>query len=479
MRKGFVKVLSVVLSLMVLLVFAVGCGATKTETPAASTVAAVDPAAPAVTEPAAEPAAPAEKVKLTYSYWGNADEQKAVNETLGKFNASQDRIEVEGMVIPWEQYSTKLNTMAVAGTLPDIGNQIEQLIIRWAAEGILADTSSMFGPDEAKPLESLAYKYKGKTVAYASANEVLLLYYNKDMFDKAGVAYPPSSADQAWTWDQFVDTAKKLTFDKNGKTPNDSGFNAQSIKQFGCLVENLPWQLETYTISNGGGYYAKDGSKVIINEPASIEAIQKVADLYLKDHVAPLSTGATDDSIQRSIISRTCAMGTGGQWNIGTCLGTAKKEGLNYGVAVLPYMKEKATLNTAGATVIFNQTKHLNEAFEYVKWAALEENSWSLIEQGIVMPRLEKWYKDETLLHKWIDNPNFPTFDQYKSAVVDYAMDSSIARPAAWFFVDNTNDFNPLLNSILGDVWTGKTTAEKAITSNYDALVAAFEGKGK
>lgn len=472
------KWLAIVLCMAVLVTFMAGCGGTKTETPAASTQAAA--ASTATAE--ATTAAPAEKVTLSYSYWGNADEQKAVDETLAKFNASQDRIKVEGMVIPWETYATKLNTMAVAGTLPDIGNQIERLIIRWAAEGMLADTSSMFGPDEAKPLESLAYKYQGKTVAYASANEVLLLYYNKDMFDKAGVAYPPSSADKAWTWDQFVDTAKKLTFDKNGKTPNDSGFNAQSIQQYGCLVENLPWQLEVWAYSNGDGthgFFSKDGTKCTINEPSTIEAIQKVADLYLKDKVAPLSIGTTDDSIQRSIISRTVAMGTGGQWNIGTCLGTAKKEGLNYGVAVLPFMKEKATLNTAGSTVIFNQTKHLQEAFEYVKWAALEENSWSLIEQGITMPRLDKWYKDETLLHKWIDNPNFPPFDQYKSAVVDYAMDSTIAHPAAWFSVDNVADFEAVVTSALGDVWTGKNTAEKAITANYDALVAAFEGKGK
>lgn len=457
--------------IMMVSVFA-GCGTEKE--PAAGEKTADK--APAKT---ADSKAPAEKVQLTYSYWGAADEQKTMDEQLAKFNESQDKIEVKGMIIPWESYATKLNTMATAGELPDIGNQIEQLIIRWAAEGILADTSSMFGEGEAKPLESLAYKYKGKTVAYASANEVLLLYYNKDMFDKAGVAYPPASADQAWTWDQFVDTAKKLTFDKNGKTPNDSGFDAQNITQYGCLVENLPWQLEVWAYSNGSGFYSEDGTKVIINEPAAIESIQKVADLYLKDKVAPLSVGATDDSIQRSIIAKTCAMGTGGQWNIGTCLGTAKKEGLNYGVGVLPYMKEKATLNTAGATVIFNTTKHLNEAFEYVKWAALEENAWGMISTGITMPRLEKWYTDETLLHKWIDNENFPPYDMYKSAVVDYAMDSSIARPAAWFFVDNTNDFNPLLGSILGDVWTGKTTAEKAITENYDKLVAAFEGKGK
>jgi preprotein translocase subunit SecB len=55
------------------------------------------------------------------------------------------------------------------------------------------------------------------------------------------------------------------------------------------MVENLTWQLEVWTLSNGGGFYSEDGKEVIINKPESIEAIQKVADLYLKEHVAPLS----------------------------------------------------------------------------------------------------------------------------------------------------------------------------------------------
>jgi hypothetical protein len=87
------------------------------------------------------------------------------------------------------------------------------------------------------------------------------------------------------------------------------------------------------------------------------------------------------------------------------------------------------------------------------------------------MPTLDKWYKDEALTRKWVENPNFPPYDEYKSAVVDYAQ-SPAARPAAWFYTNYTTDFNTLLGSILGDVWTGKTTAKDAISKNLEA----FEG---
>lgn len=415
------------------------------------------------------------KVKITYSMWGSADEGDITQKVADKFNASQDRIEVEVMAIPWENYMTKLNAMATANQLPDTGMLQEGGVIQWASEGMLSDISSMYEGTESKPLESIAYTYNGKTVSYASANEILILYYNKDMFDAAGVAYPPNALEKAWTWEEFVNTAKQLTIDVSGKHPGEEGFNKQSIVQYGCMVENLPWQLETWTLSNGAGFYTQDGSTVIIDNDASIEAIQKVADLYLVDNVAPLSVGQTDDGIQRSIIAGTCAMSTNGTWNVGTSLNTAKEEGLNYGVAVLPYMKEKVTLNTSGANVVFSQTKHAAEAMEWMKWYSQEENSWSLIESGIWMPRLDKYYKDETYTRKWVENPNFPQYDEYKSAVVDYAM-SDAARPASWFYTNHTSDFNTLLGSILGDVWTGQISAKDAITKNIDALKAAHKG---
>lgn len=469
------KKLGAGLILAALMVSAAGCGNNVADKENLGNKGNTGNTATKSAEPAKTSEASAEKVKIVYSMWGSAAEGNTNQKVADRFNASQDKIEVEVQAIPWENYMTKLNTLATAGQLPDTGMLKEDGVIQWSSEGMLNDVSAMYEGSDSKPLDSLAYKHKGNTVAYAAANEILLLYYNKDMFDKAGVAYPPAVLDQAWTWEQFVDTAKKLTIDKNGKHPGEDGFDEQGIVQFGASVENLPWQLEAWALSNGGGFYSEDGSEVRIGEDASMEAIQRVADLYLKDHVAPLSVGQTDDGIQRTVIAGTVAMATNGQWNVGTSLNSAKEEGLNYGVAVLPYMKDKVTISTGGANVVFSQTKHPKEAMEWLKWYNSEENNWELISSGIWMPTLDKWYKDETLTRKWVENPNFPPYDEYKSAVVDYAQ-SPAARPAAWFYTNYTTDFNTLLGSVLGDVWTGKTTAKEAITKNLEALKAVHAG---
>ncbi len=417
-------------------------------------------------------------VEITYAFWGGEDEAKSTQATLDVFNSSQDAIHVTAMPIPWETYMEKLNTMATAGELPDTAIMSEAGVIQWAEQGMLLDISDMYAEGEAKPLDSLAFTYEGSPVAYSAANEILMMFYNKDMFDAADVAYPPNHADDAWTWDEFVDVAKQLTLDANGNTPNDAGFDKDNIVQYGCMVENLTWQLEVWCLSNGSGFYSADGSSVTINDPAAMEAIQQIADLYLVHHVAPLSTGQTDDGVPRSLVAGTVAMTTNGAWNMGTCLSSARDDdGLNYGVGVLPYMQKKVTINTGGPNVVFSQTKHPAEAMEFLKWYAKEDNNWDgLISTGIWMPTLDAYYTDEALTKKWLENPAFPPYDECKPVLADYTAEYS--QPASWYYVNNTNDFNDLLGSVLGDVWTGKTTVEQAVTDNYDALVSAHDGNG-
>lgn len=341
------------------------CGGDASSSAAAGTDATAENAQTEATDTADS----GEKVHITYAFWGGEDEAANTQKTLDIFNASQDRIEVEAIPIPWETYMEKLNTMATGGQLP---------------------------------LDCVTYTYEGKPVAYATANNSLVMFYNKDMFDAAGVEYPPTDVANAWTWDEFVDVAKQLTLD---------------------------------------------------------------------------STGLTDDGVQRSLIAGTCAMTTNGAWNIGTCLEEARNEGLNYGVAVLPYMKDKVTICTGGPNVVFSQSKHPEEAMEFIKWYSSEENSWdSLIAKGIWMPITEPYYTDEEMTKKWLENPSYPAYEESKPVLCDYVRDYAV--PTSWYYTNNTVDFNALLGSVLGDVWTGKTTAREAIDANYDALVAAHDGMG-
>ena len=458
------------LLLCTLMVFGLAACAAK-ETPAAENKAGTKTEAP-VAAPTGAP--PVEKVQITYSYWGLPDEATSVQAVVDQFNASQERIEVKVMSIPNEEYTTKLNTMATANELPDCGIMNENGALDFAQKGLLADVSSMYEGSDSVPMDSITFKSGGKPVAYSAANEILVLYYNKAMFDTAGVAYP--SASKPMSWDEFVATAKLLTLDAKGNNANSPAFDANNIVQYGCVVDNWTWQLEVWALSNGGRWFSADGKTCTINDPAVIESIQKVADLYLVDHVMPYNAGLEDNGIVRSIVAGNVAMATGGTWNVGTCLSTARdQEGLNYGVARLPYMKNEVTICTGGPQVVFSQSKHQAEAMEFIKWYMQEENSWdSLIATGIWMPILEKYYTDETYTHKWVDNPNFPDYASYKAAVVDYAMNN--AQSTCWYYIPHTNEFITYLRSVLGPVWTGEQTAAQTMSKAYNGLNDIFLG---
>ena len=418
-----------------------------------------------------------DRVHITYAQWVNETETAATQKVAEKFNSEQDRIEVEVVKIDHDTYVTKLNAMATAGELPDTAIMSEAGVLQFAESGLLADISDMYGEGEAKPLDSITFKQKGTPVAYSAANEVLNLWYNIDLLnevcEKQGLKVeemtPPAKADDAWDWDTFVKTAQSLTVDINGNNALSPDFDPDNVDIYGCTVNCLPWQLEVWAKSNGGGYFSEDGSKCMINDPATVDALQKIVDLSEKYHCAPPITSAAN-ALESSLGSKKVVMATDGTWNVGTFLGP--NADFKYGVGVLPYMKEKVTICTGGPNVVFSTTKHPAEAMEWLKWYYKEENSWSLIEAGTWMPILSSWYTDDELTNKWIDNPNYPDHDMYKSAVVDYARDNS--KSAAWYYVNATEEFNATLDTVFSDVWAGSKTMKDAIDENFDELNEIF-----
>ncbi len=481
MKKTKSIALWLVVAMLVSLLAACAAPAAPAPAPAAPAPAPAAPApAPAAPAPApAEPApAPApEKVELTYSFWGKPDEAVETIATWENFNASQDRIHVTVLPIPRETYEVQLTTMAAAGELPDMGIMAEGEVIPWAERGLLGDVSQMYAGLDSEPLEYLAFKYNGQTIAYSTANEILMLYYNRKMFDDAGIPYPPATLQEAWTWDEFKEVARQLTFDSAGRHPGESGFNFDDVVQYGAFIDCLPWQLEVWCFQNGGGYWNANGQPDFAN-PLNAEALQRVADLHLVDNVAKLSLGLSDDGIQQSILAGDVAMATGGQWNIGA-LGTAKNEqGLDYGVAVLPNMGQYATMYTGGPQVMFSTTEHPAEAMEALAWYSKEENNWDgLIATGIWMPVLQKYYTDEALMRQWVENPNFPPFEEYKSAVIDVANTPSVMRGVPWYQVSNVGAVHTAMAPVFVEAQNGDKTFEQVLAENVETFNAIAAGQ--
>ena len=410
-------------------------------------------------------------VVITYMFWGDESEVENVTGVLNAFNAEHPHIRVEPWNVDRAEIDALLNTLAATGDLPDTGFLTEQMVIDWARAGFIA-SPTVVGE---RPLDLITFRWEGQPVAFSSANEVVLTFYNVDKFDAAGVAYPPTTAATAWSWDQFVDAAKRLTFDTSGRNALDPAFDRNNVEQYGVYIEPAPWMLEAFALANGGGFFnPNDWSDVIINQPAAVEAIQRIADLHLVHGVMP-QYGTLEPTIEGVLMDH-AAMMINGQWSVGVWLGPAKNNaGLNYGVGVLPSMNAgNVTIATAGLAVMYEGSKHPEAAAEFLAWYASPENNWGLIESGIWMPAVPSFYNDEAKMRQWADNPNFPPFDQYRSAVIEYTM--SNAQSTFWYWVPGADPFLNVLGGALAPVWTGEQTAQQALNAAHGALSQAVAG---
>ena len=167
-----------------------------------------------------------EKADLLFTYWGSPQEKTALESMVSDFNEQHPDINVRGQYIPNSTYVEKISAMLASGNPPDVAYLGEGQALPWAAEGTLLDLSSYFQEDAeaSSRLPATYYNYgDGKTLGTNTAGEIMLMFYNKALFDEAGVELPPSKAADAWTWDEFVEIAKKLTKDRNGNDATSPG----------------------------------------------------------------------------------------------------------------------------------------------------------------------------------------------------------------------------------------------------------------
>ncbi len=438
-------------------------------------LAALDVGAMGGAEATAPSGAP---VTIQYAYWGDQNEEITTTNLLKTFMAKYPNIKVEGTRFARNtEFAQKITTLAAAGTLPDVSTFYEPNVLEWGMAGRFVDLTDFYkkGPPKLDQIKFITPD--GKIVGISVANEIMVIWYNKKIFDAAGLPYPPAEASKAWSWDQFVDVAKKLTKDANGKTPYDPGFDKNNIRTYGFWVSQwwMPWL--TFAASNGGGMVSADGKKLTMADPATIDAIQKMADLMNVDHVSPTPTSQQNmpGDTATYLLSGQVAMVMDGTWNLLT-LGTTKdQQGLDFGVGVLPYMKNLATTSVGTPIVVYKTTKHLDASLTLLGFLMDPNNSLPLLQNGIWLPNEKQWYTDPALLKKWIDNPRHPP--EYKTAVVDFALNYSHQLPL--YYVPTFAKMDDVIEAALAQVWLGQRSAEDVIKNEIMPKITPIFQAGK
>lgn len=213
---------------------------------------------------------------------------KKFEKLLSGFEKTHPGIKVKLIKAPGNYYM-KVQTMMVGGSCADVIAFTGKRLNAFKIKGTLMNLMPFIKKDNYN-LED--YFNVGLKDAQATDTELYylpregsgtVLFYNKDLFDKAKLKYP----DKNWKWNDFQDAAINLTKDYDGDGRMD---------QVGCSIGYwwagiLPW-----IWSNGGSLVNTSHSRCLLNKPEAIEAMNFLLDLERKYHVTAKSLGGAESA---------------------------------------------------------------------------------------------------------------------------------------------------------------------------------------
>ena len=152
----------------------------------------------------------AKPAELVFTYWGSPFERQAVKKVLQQFNRQHANVRVRAQHIPNSNYTTKLVTMVAL--VPHLTSPIFQT--RWFQSGLVPAgwwIYRIISRTTQKPVIGCGraiIKSKIKLLVPIAATKSY--FFTKQVFDQAGLAYPPATAEEAWSWEEFVAICQKL-----------------------------------------------------------------------------------------------------------------------------------------------------------------------------------------------------------------------------------------------------------------------------
>lgn len=365
---------------------------------------------------------------------------QAAKDYGSKHNAT---ITVQGF--PANDLTGKVTTALGGGSGPDVVIVDAAQVSVLAAAKLLVDVSSRFNgvKDQYFPGNVAATTYNGATYAVPFDTNNVALFWNKQLFSKAGIANPPA------TWDELRSAAKELTGGKQ------YGYML-GAKGYGSFLY-WPWLWQ-----NGGEIVDSSNAKAAFNSPEGLEAWKFYSGLYLTDKVVPPTflgvTQAWDQYIQ-PFLTQQVAMMVIGDWGIAPI--AKGNPSLEYGVAPLPKGKQAATVLGGNAVAVTSAAKNQDAAWDFVSWLTAKDQE-SVLEEGYkrLPARVD------------VSGSAFSSADPARKVFADQAAVAKARPPVA--------KWNSIEWGVMADAWDSviqkKKAPEQALNEAADAATKALSG---
>ena len=381
--------------------------------------------------------------ELSVSIW-DTNQEPGLKEILADFT-EETGIKTKLTVVKWDEYWTMLEAGAQGGSLPDVFWMHSNESERYMSNDMLLDLTDKIAESDKIDPENYPediwglYTYDDKYYAVPKDVDTIALWYNKTMFDEAGLAYP--TAD--WTWDDVSEAAKKLTKDDGS--------------QYGLAVRNDNNQAGYYNLvyENGGYIINEDKTKSGWDDPKTIEAM-KTLEGWIKDGVMPSIETMSENGEDVLFQSGKAAMVLQGSWMVAAYRDN-EYTAANCDLVELPKNAETgrraSVYNGLGWAAAANG-EHTEEAWKLLEYLGSEEAQKKQAELGVTMSA----YKGTS--DAWAKSADF-NLQAYLNM-----MDDMEIRPYSKTTVTWENEDNEILKS----VYTGEKTMEEACKEMADQM---------
>jgi multiple sugar transport system substrate-binding protein len=246
-------------------------------------------AAGCLPQAASEPIQPVQITfhKRGYVEGGTDVSSKMIAGAVQAFEASHPQIDVKVVGVPWgPEGSAQLKAALESGEDIHVLSVSSIELPDFARRGLLSNIEPYLSEQDQADFYSSALDaatVDGKVYAWPLWVTAVAIYANPALFEQRGVAMP--SLDDPWTWDEFVEAAKQLTFQQ-----------ADGAQVYGFSAASKPG-LEVYLplfYIDGGRVLSPDGKRFVQNSPEAVSALQKIADLGAVHQVTPPDWGDVD-----------------------------------------------------------------------------------------------------------------------------------------------------------------------------------------
>lgn len=319
-------------------------------------------------------------VEIKVAFWGAPDEVNIVTDLISKWQAKHPEILVKLEHTPYRGYVDKLLTRIAGRAAPDIICTEVDLFVTFQTKDVLLDLNPYIKDDPEFNIKAfypeIIDRFTVKNKLYAIPRDTApfaCVYYNKTLFDQAGVPYPTDD----WDMNDMLLKAKKLTkLDADGR-----------VVQYGFYA----WAWQNFVYSFGGSLVddVRHPTRCTLDSKESMAGLQFYTDLINKYKVHPSSITMTDLAmgVQGMFMTGRLAMFASGIWETP---GLRKTRGFDWDVAMFPKGPNGVRgFGTGGSGYcILKTTTHPKESYEVIKAMTGKDAQTELADTGLAQPAI-------------------------------------------------------------------------------------------